>query len=471
MRITPATGNCAGNQFVYNPTRRRFIHAFLSTAAVAPLIDLFSPGSARADGINDDAAVPAHRIKFTTRSGRDEGTKVLLLYMQGGLSNFDTFDPKTHDSIKGPFKSIETKAKGIHITEPMSPLARHMDKFIVLNNLFGGNGFHDKGAALVMTGSSQTEGTSFYVPAVYTNPLVEFSQMLTNASSDDVGYVVLHQSSDDIFGYKRHWDEPWDGLKPKEPETIYSPFDTKTGLFVEPNFTNKDIPSGRVKERMELLELIEQGAGHSLVGKSVDKHDMSYRKAKSLMFGDFKDSFRLESEPAESLKRYGDSKIGKQLLLARRMLEKKTRVVVANDGNYDHHGGIEGNMNLMIKPFSQALAAFMDDIEKIDNKVYVVMVTEFGRTPMINHERGRDHWTDAFGMVIAGNTHAMKHLGGGRTIGATDNDGKIIGGKAAGFHASMVGETILQLMGLGRFEMRGDVVTSKRFGFIDLAKY
>jgi hypothetical protein len=456
-----------GNQFVYNPTRRKFLHAFLSTAAVAPLIDLFSPMPAKADEIVDAATVPAHKIKFTNTSGNDQGAKVLLLFMQGGLSFFDSFDPKTASGIKGPFKPIETKAKGVHITEPMAPLAKHMDKFIVLNNLFGGNGFHDMGAALVMTGSSKTEGNSFYVPAVYTNPLVEFSQMLTNDSSDDVGYVVLHQSSDDVFGYKRHWDEPWDALKPKDPETIYSPYDTKTGLFVEPGFANKSISPERARERIKLLERIEQ-TGHVLVGKSVDKHDRSYRKAKSLMFGDFRDSFRIENEPQESLKRYGDSKVGRQLLLARRMLEKKTRVVVANDGNYDHHGGIEGNMNLMIKPFSQALAAFMDDIEKINNKVYVVIVTEFGRTPMINYERGRDHWTDAFGMVVAGNTHAMKPLGGGRTIGVTGDDGKIIGGKAAGFHASMVGETILELMGLGRFEMRGDVVTRKRFPYIDL---
>jgi len=451
------------SQFVYKPTRRRFLHAALSIPIAAGLIPSFTSPAQAETGTDN---VPPHQLKFITPGGHDPRTKVILIFMQGGLSFFDTFDPKTASKIRGPFNPISTAAKGVQITEPLNPLAKHMNKFLIVNNLHTNISDHDRGASIVYTASPRVEGSAFYAPTTYTNPFIEFSRILTQQASRDIGYVVLHQSTTDInsnlFGQNeregRSWSQPWGALKHNDPETIYSSYDTNTGIFTNP-FRGGNLPIDTFRERMKLLEMLKS-RGHTLVGDSVDRYDKSHHKAASLIDGDFNQSFDLGSESQELLLKYGDSKIGKQLLLGRRMLDRGARVIVANDGNYDSHNLIEKNMRLMIPNFAQALSALLDDIEHMNEKVYVVITTEFGRTPVITASKGRDHWPQAFGIIIAGND-----IKEGRVIGKTNDDGIIVGDT---FDASMTGETILNLMGLGRFEMRGDVVTSKRFPFIDL---
>jgi len=459
MKVTNTSD--LSNRFAYRPTRRRFLHAAFGLPVAATLLPLLMPKTAEATVGTGD--ITPHKIKFVTPNGKDPGTKMVFVFMQGGLSFFDTFDPKTHSTIKGPFSVIPTAAKEVKFTEPLTPLAKHANKFIVINNLYTNDSDHDRGAAIVLTGSSKVVDGSFYADSIYTNPFIEFSNLLTEQASKDIGYVVLHQSTKDSgsSGNGRLWDKPWGAIKHNDPETIYSAYDTQSGQFANPFRGSKDFPIELYRERMKLLELLS-ASGHTLVGSSVEKHDRAYGKANSLLDGDFNKSFDLVDESATALVRYGDSQVGKQFLLARRMLERGARVVAVNDGNYDHHTEIESNMNSMIRKFAQGLGAFLDDIEKIDDKVLVVIATEFGRTPVVNLGKGRDHWPGAFGLVIAGN-----HIDGGRVIGKTNDKGDIVG---SAYDASLTGETILNLMGLGRFETRGEVVTGKRFPYIDIKK-
>ena len=457
MKVTNTTG--LSSEFVYRPTRRRFLHTALNLSAAATVLPLLMPRTAEATVGTGDIA--PHKIKFITPDGRDSGTKMVFVFMQGGLSFFDTFDPKTHSTIKGPFGVVPTASKEVKFTEPLTPLAKHANKFIVINNLRSSDSDHDRGAAIVLTGSSKVSDGSFYADSIYTNPFIEFSNLLTEQASKDVGYVVLHQSTKDSgsSGNGRLWDKPWGAIKHNAPETVYSAYDTKSGHFVNPFRGDKDFPIDRFRARMKLLELLSSN-GHTLVGDSVDRRDRAYNKASSLIDGDFNRSFDLVDESATALVKYGDSQVGKQFLLARRMLERGARVVAVNDGNYDHHTEIESNMNLMIRKFAQGLSALLDDIEKMDEKIFVVIATEFGRTPVINLGKGRDHWPGAFGLVIAGND-----IDGGRVIGKTNDKGDIVGNA---YDSSLTGETVMNLLGLGRFETRGEVVTSKRFPYIDI---
>ncbi len=472
MGIFPV--NIPQANFVYNPqlTRRRFLHTAFSMPIAATLLPSLLPSHASGAGVQVSDIIPEHELRFTTRNGKDPGHKVVIVFMQGGLSFFDTFDPKTHSSIAGPFKPIDTACSDIKVTDILNPIARHMNNAVVVNNLYGGDGFHHVGGAIVFTSSPKVEGSDFYSPTPNTNPFVEFSRTLTKQATKDVGYVVLHQNTKDIHGDDRLFRSPWDAVKSGDPETIYSAYDTNTGAFTNPFNDTDGIPINELRARLELLDQMEAINGHKLVGASVDKHRKSYEKARSLLGGDFYKSFDLNNESPEEIIKYGDSKVGKQLLLARRMLQRGARIVVANDGNYDHHGGLENNMRLMIPPFAQALSALLDDINRMNEKVYVVMVTEFGRTPGYEVDRdvetgeplykaaGRQHWTNAFGMVVFGND-----IKKGKLIGQTNNKGEIVGDA---YHASMVGETILELMGIGRFKKRGDFVTSERFPFIDV---
>lgn len=454
--VRPKVG---ADHYIYNPNRRRFLHAAFGAAGAATLMPLFAPGKASA--AVGSGEVKPHELKFITPDGKDPGTKMVVIFMQGGISNFEMFDPKTSPKIRGPFKQIrDGNGSPLPMTELLRPLARHYDKLIPINNLSSSEGDHDKGAGIVLTTSSKMEDGSFYADSIYTNPFIEFSRMLSDQASSDVGYVVLHQSKLDNDGRGRLWDKPWGSIKHNDPETVYSAYDLKSGQFANPFASGTKIPISRFRERMQLLEMMQQ-SGHSLIGESVDKKDRAYRKANSLIDGDFNHSFDLSKESA-ALYRYGDTQVGKQFLLARRMLERGARVVVVNDGNYDNHANIEKDMGKMVPRFAKGLAAFMDDIEKMDEEVVILMATEFGRTPKINLGAGRDHWPGAFGMLIGGN-----NIKGGRVIGKTDDDGKIVGDA---FDSSLVGETALNLMGLGRFEKRGEFTTDIRFPFIDIEK-
>ncbi len=443
-------------------TRRRFLQVG-GAAAAATVLDTVLPSSSKAAGAS---GVPPYALRFTTPDGRDPGHKMIIIYMQGGLSNFDTFDPKPNS----PFPTIATSAKDIRFTKILEPLARHAQNFVVINNLHSDEGDHDRGAALALTTKRDIVGGSFYSPAVYKNPFVDFAELLNREARGEVGYVVLHQTENDVHGYNRGWEKPWGALKHNEPMTVYSAYDTNTGEFTNPFSGSTVIPIERYRQRAELLDIFDT-QGQVLVGESVDRHSRAYRQARSLIDGPFSGTFDLSREPARVIEQYGNTKIGKQLLLARRMLEKGgARVVVANDGNYDNHLGLKKDMEISIGNFSKALNALIEDVEiRFNEKVFIGIITEFGRTPGFSgehhvHGPGRDHWPNAFGMTVICND--KNEIDGGRTIGRTNNSGEILGGNR--LPASAVGDTLLSLLKIRRFEKRGEVVTGIGFPYINI---
>lgn len=455
--------------FVYKPTRRRFLHAVAGMSLAAPFFTSFLPESFAS--VNEEGVLPPHNLRFTSRDGRDPRHKLVVVFMQGGLSWEDTFNPKP----SSPFRQIDSNCPDIKLTELLNPLAEHMNNAIVINNLYGGDGFHDFGAALAMTGSGRVRNRDFYAEVLSPNPFVEFSRMLTNESSSNVGYVVLHQSSADSNGFDRSWREPWNALKPNDPETIYSAINTETGDFTDPIGNNGEFDRGRFRQRMRLLEVLDSH-GHTLTGQSVERRTRSFRTATNIIDGDIHTAFNLRAELPETLARYGNSKVGKQMLLTKRMLHSGVRVVAANDGNHDLHYALREDMPGKIRPFAQALSALLTDIKTTmrDQNIYVAVVSEFGRAPTFNHggivgrrpvfvTPGREHWTRAFSMVIFGN-----QIRQGRKIGETDRNGNIVGDS---YHSSLVGETLLELLKVGRFETRSGAPTNNRFPFIDIRRF
>ena len=442
-------------------SRRRFVQVCGAGAAGA-VLNAVLPSSAKAAGTGP---VPPYALRFTTPDGKDPGHKLMIVYMQGGLSNFDTFDPKANS----PFKKIDTDADDIKFTEILQALTKYAPNFVVINNLQSNEADHDRGAALALTTRRDTIGGSFYSPAVYQNPFVDFAELLNRQASGEVGYVVLHQSTADEHGYNRDWVQPWSALKHNEPMTVYSPYNTNTGEFIN-RLNGSSVPLPRFKERTKLLDALDS-QGHVLVGDSADRHNRAYRQARSLIDGKFRDSYDLSKEPLKIQEKYGKTKVGKQLLLARRMLEGEARVVVSNDGNYDNHLGLKKDMEPKIQNFAKALGAFIEDTKiRFDKKVFIAIITEFGRTPTFSDNGpngpGRDHWPNAFGMVIICND--KNEIDGGRTIGHTNNSGEIVGGNA--LPSSLVADTMLSLLKIRRYEKRGEVVTGVGFPYIDIIR-
>ena len=467
MKVKPLSGHVPVNSycqkpenlkpvdFVYRPTRRRFLQAF-GVVAGATILPFLLPSNTRA--VEGSGVVPPHALRFTTPDQTDPGHKLVVIFMQGGLSFFDTFDPKQNS----PYGIIQTASPDIRFSEILEPLAKHANNFVVINTLRGGNGFHDQGAALVLTSSSMVNGTAFYSPSIYTNPFVEFSNLLTNQGTGQAGYAVLHQNTNDVHGYNRSWVQPWDAVKHNDPVTIYAPYSERTGIFTSPIPVNTSISQEALNENFELLDVFNSGS--NITGSSAERHDISYAQARNLLNGNFNSVYDLDREPASIKDLYGNSKVGRQFLTVRRLLEAGVRVVLANDGNYDHHRNMKGDMDAMLTPFAVALSALIEDInQRINEKTFIVIISEFGRTPYINNAHGRDHWVDAYGMVVISND--SDEINGGRTIGATNNSGRPIG---RSYNASMVGDSIINLLKLGRYQTRGNVVTGIRFPYIDI---
>lgn len=332
MRVKPLAGavpvyNCSQKSadLTYRPTRRRFLESAFSAFAGAAALEFLLPSSAQAVVGSGDVA--PHALRFTTPDGRDPGHKLVVIFMQGGLSFFDTFDPKPNS----PYRTIPTASPDIRFSEILEPLAKHANNFVVINTLRGGSGFHDQGAALVLTSSSKVESTDFYTPSIYANPFIEFSNLLTNQGSGQIGYVVLHQSKNDVHGYNRSFTQPWGAVKHSDPATIYSPYDSATERFASPIPVNTSVTPERLSERLELLDAFSSGS--NIPGSSSERHDRAYAQARNILNGSFNSVFDLDKEPTRVQDAYGRNKIGRQLLTARRLLESGARVVLANDGS------------------------------------------------------------------------------------------------------------------------------------------
>lgn len=430
-----------------------------------------------------------HELRFITKDGQDPNISLIVIDLQGGASWFDMFDWKPNSPFK-IFNPKDTTCPEITITEPLAPLAKHLHKLVVFRNLFSENSFHDSASSLLYTGKSDQESSSFGANAKYLSSLVEFSKYLNNSESKNIGYLVVHSSGQrhEIVEYEKGkfkeqlrsaWREPFPGTHFNHAETIYAPYNTAKGDFgIELgnnekeyltsefeegiNFTestNQKAKIALIKSRLQFLEKMD-GFGHSLAGPTIERWKNFQAKVNNVLEGDVNEAFDLSQEPEEVRLKYGDSQLGKQLLLARRLVQRGVRTVAAQHGDFDHHELIEKNLNIYLPEFAIALSALLDDIEKLGLKTVVAVVTEFGRTPRINRDQGRDHWNQALGAIFAG-----YGIEGGKLIGKT-NTGGYPCPDGEKIPVQWMGDTLLDKMQIARFELRNGLPTNARFPYI-----
>lgn len=327
----------------------------------------------------------------------------IVLWLNGGPSHIDTFDPKP-GAPTARFKSVKTRATGMEISEHLPMLAEQGDKFSLIRNMSSKEGNHDRARYYVHTG---------YSP----NPTVQHPS-LGGWVAEEVGVKGADLPNFVSIG----GPSIGAGFLGKE----YGPFIVQNASVPPQNVAFfHDVDDARFHSRESLLDdLDDEFYGHNndvqVQGRSA-VYDQAIRMMHSPKIG----AFDVSKETAATQAMYGDTDFGRGVLVARRLVESGVRVVeVVLDGWDTHQDNFERTKKLM-GTLDPAISGLLKDLaqKKLLGKTIVACMGEFGRTPTINANDGRDHYPQVWSALVAGGGFR-----GGKVIGQTDPSGaKIVG--------------------------------------------
>lgn len=334
-------------------------------------------------------------------AGKDHQAKaehVILFWNGGGMSHIDTFDPKPGRPTGGEFKPIKTSASGIEISEIFPQLAKQMHHCSIIRSVAGTQGDHGRATHQLQTS---------YLP-------------FPNLVHPGIGSIVTHELPNlgDLPAYI--------SISGQAPRAGY--LGQKCEAYFVSNPGDKDpylaFPEGiaelRGNKRLETLARFNQ----RFSGKSTDLRlqatETSIDEAIRLMRSPALDAFEFGNVPAKTLDRYGNTPFGRGALLAKRLVEKGVRFVQVNRGGFDTHRDNFPAMENHAEVMDPALASLVQDLAESGmlEKTMILMLSEFGRTPNINKDAGRDHWASVFSCFIAGGG-----VKAGTILGSSDEDG------------------------------------------------
>lgn len=356
------------------------------------------------------------------KAGGGKAKHVIYLYMSGGMTHIDTFDPKPEapSDVRGPTKSINTNVDGIQLGHCLPMLAKHMDKVALIRSLSTTQGAHQQGKYLMHTGYSP-RGTISHPSSG------SWVSRLTSQLNDTLPSFVL------VGGGNGH---PRSGFF--EPQ--YGPLpigDPEKGLQnVEQRKNTDDTEFARQLALRQELDHDFDAKFHK-GQRTVRANTEVYDSAVKLMHSKDLEAFDLSLEKPETRAAYGRERFSQGVLLAKRLVERGVRFVEVEYGGFDWHSDNFEQMEEKIPVLDQALSALLADLNasgKIDETL-VVVATEFGRTPKIANNAGRNHFPKAFSCLMAGGG-----IKGGQAYGATDEIGANVIEKkvgAADFNASI----------------------------------
>jgi hypothetical protein len=341
----------------------------------------------------------------------------IVLWMAGGPTQTDTFDPKPDHANGGPFKAIDTAAPEVRIAEHLALVAKQMKHLAVVRSMATKEGDHGRATLHMRTGNLPQGGIDF--PTF--GALV--SNERTRPADDLPGYVSISPRG---FGTA--------ALSAGFLGSRHSPLvvgDTGGGYGGEENgglrVENLGLPPGvserRADERRALLEETEADFLTSRPGIATDSHTSAYQRAVRLMKESAAQAFDLSDEKAALRDKYGRNRFGQGCLLARRLVERGVPFVEVTLSGWDTHDNNFAQVKGLCGTLDPAWATLMTDLKDkgLLETTTVVWMGEFGRTPGINPRNGRDHYPNAWSVVLGGGG-----INGGQAVGKTSKDGMTV---------------------------------------------
>ncbi len=334
-------------------------------------------------------------------SGAGKASKVIYLYMSGGMTHLDTFDPKPGTDEQGPVDAISTKADGVMLSEYLPNLANQMDKVALVRSLSSTQGAHEQGnyymhSSYAMRGTIQHPGMGAWIHRLdgRTNHTLPASVRI-GGGSRGAGSGFLESKYAPLV-----INNPNDGLKNSR----------RRGDLSEKEF----------KDHLMLANAFDKEFHRRYNHKKVRAYTDMYEDAIRLMKSEDLKAFELSRESSDVRDEYGTDSFGQGCLLARRLIENDVRFVEVTLGGWDTHNNNFDSVPQRAARLDQGLSALLRDLERrgLLEETLVVVATEFGRTPRINQNDGRDHFPKAFSGLIAGGG-----IKGGQAYGVTDETG------------------------------------------------
>lgn len=352
----------------------------------------------------------------------------IFLFLVGGPSQLDTFDPKPDApaEVRGPYHPIKTNVPGIYISEIFPETAKIADKYAIVRSMYHtAAAVHDTGHQMMQTGRLFLNGLEQpHAGCVY--------GYLKGSNGDLPPHVMIPTPIGPTGGNMPHGQNAGFLGKAYDPFTIMA--DPSKPDFQVPNLLPPDyISTVRLDRRSKLRDAVDQSIAQLEQSENAKLLDTNFAQAYRLVSSPTaRDAFDLAQEPETLRDRYGRNKFGQGCLLARRLIERGVRFItvnmfetVFNEITWDIHGSapfspIECYKELVGPMFDHAYSTLLTDLEErgLLQDTMVVAMGEFGRTPKINPAGGRDHWPQCWSILFAGGG-----VQGGRVIGATDEIG------------------------------------------------
>ena len=338
---------------------------------------------------------PATASKIAAKKKR-----VLSIFLSGGVSQLESFDPKPGTATGGPFRAISTSVPGIHVCELLPKTAQQMHHLSLIRTVNTNTGDHGLSRYQIERGHKQSPTADFpHIGAIV-------AKGLEDSASPMPGHIHISSGAGSRSNNSAF-------LGPKYGSISVG---TNGGL------KNSQLPGGMTATINDQRQDFRRYANERFLQRrrtaETDAYVESYEQAIQLMAN--RDIFDVTKESEKDAERYGKFDLGKQCLLARRLLENEISFVQVSHSNYDTHAE---NFNFHIEQlgeFDQAYSTLIEDLHQrgMLESTLVVVLTEFGRTPRINRKYGRDHWGKGFSIAVAGSG-----IQPGAVIGAMNKDG------------------------------------------------
>lgn len=407
------------------------------------MLDIRLPHASRREFLRVGTIAPlglslAHLLEMQRLSAAEAAPKrraksVLLVYLGGGLSHHDSFDmkPAAPEEIRGKYKPIETNVAGLQICELLPKLAQSMDKLALVRSGAHNNDHHETATNWVLSGRF---GSAF-------------------GDYPAIGAVVAHETgfSGQVPPYVAVPQNPsftWELGRSAFLGGRYESF--KAGDPNAGNYKVRDLARGTPVSAPSLARRNKLLAAVDSLARQIDGNDQlatydefQRRAAEMILSPQAQAAFDIERETAELRDRYGRNTFGQSCLLARRLVEGGVTFVTVNYGGWDHHSKIFENLDKKLPEFDQGFSALIGDMHDrgLLDETLVVCMGEFGRTPKINKDAGRDHWGPAASLLFAG-----AGVKPGQVIGATDETGAYVTKRP--FAPADVAATIFMALGI-----------------------
>lgn len=317
-------------------------------------------------------------------AARKKSRQVLFIWLDGGISQLETWDPKPNTEFGGPFRAIPTSLPGVQFSELVPETAKRLHKLTLIRSMSTKDEAHSSGVPRIQRGDPKNRGVTYpYLGSALAKlrppennlpPYVWIKPGRGGFIWQDAGFLGAKYGSLAL-------GEGKPPIHINRPETI-----------------TDEIDEARQRLRRAANTRFRKGRRSS----DVDAYESSYEMALQLMRR--KELFDDSLLSPRDVERYGRHPLGRHLLQARRLLEAGVQFVKVNSYHWDTHGD-NFNMHLDLVPqVDKPFAAIIDDLEDrgMLDHVLVVLMSEFGRTPKINSRVGRDHWPEAWSVMMAG---------------------------------------------------------------------